>query len=395
MLDFFANVQSANATGIPGGGYTYSEIEEKAVTPTHILAISDSTGSPGISIFDVSTVGAPTLASSWAATSQYVTEQADSYSRSISVKNGYAYYCNFYSDLVVLDVTDPTTLDVSKIIYQSDSTIFPNIYNDSHAVCAHPTRDILWVHGRSGVGVEYISTVDISNPASPTVINTVSAPPSYVYNLCMSNDGERLFFQSGPDLYSYGLDASGNITGLISNVSLMSPMSGAFENMCHAQSSTGDNFVIAAYGSGNDFGVVEMGADYTPDQFGLGELPDFDDPQACFPMPWGQDYSSDDIVFWVTMEDRSRIELFSYNATTDSYTQIATGVTDNVWVPTGGNPSTDGWDQYYVHAGGGRLAIYEWDPVANAIDKIVGIDISTTPGLLNMYQQSVIAFAVP
>lgn len=401
--------QSAGGGGGGGGSipndYTYNQNARKAPAPTHLLTVPNFQGVQSeIRIYDITSL--PTITQTAAFNpSGYTNYLQNIYQTGHhgAVKDGYFYYVTFGNELHVYDIRNPALVGTGSKIYDSGAN---NIYNTIIGVYAHPTKDILWV--LSSYTTPYLTTLDISNPASPSIISTVTAygdPDASA----ISRDGERLFYKTTSELVSYGLDASGNPSGLQTDP-ISGPAGGSFPATANlrsysriewVQTGNGNNYIVGGYGSQFDIHfVIKLGADHIPDAVAYQEtdVNYSDKVNLVFPFPWAESSFSDDLVYFKTEIDDTELQVSTFDPNTNTFSHHGS-VVDTTWIGNSGTfplSGIEGWNEYAVVVRmNGYVGFWEYDPVADSWTRIAGLTRSTTPDIHDWGAGQVWLFAVP
>lgn len=407
MLDFFMNVQEASG----GGGalpddYTYNQNARKAPAPTHLLTVPTFQGVQSeIRIYDITSL--PTITQ----TAAFNPSGYTNYLQNIhntghhgAVKDGYFYYVTYGNELHVYDVTNPSLVSGASKIYDSGGS--GPLYGTIIGVFAHPTKDILWV--LNSQSTPSLTTLDISNPASPSIISTIT-PYGDPDAPAISRDGERLFYKTTSQLVSYGLDASGNPSGFQADP-ISGPAGGSFpatanlrgfSRMEFVQTGSGNNYIVGGYGSHFDIHyVIKLGADHIPDAFAYQEtdVNYSDKVNLVFPFPWAESSFSDDLVYFKTEIDDTELQVSTFDPSTNTFSHHGS-VVDTTWVGNSGTQplaGIEGWNEYAVVIRmNGYIGFWEYDPVGNSWTRIAGLTRSTTPDVHDWGAGQNWLFAVP
>ena len=406
MVDFFLNVQESAGGGGGGAavnGYTYNEDAYNSITPTHLLV---GTAMQGVTsefrIYDIQSLPTITQVSAWNPSGYTNYMQNIGYiGHRMSIKDGYFYMTTYNNELHVYDVTDPTSVASGSKIYDSGANA--TLYQNTVGLYAHPTKDILWVL-KWDSSSPTLTTLDISNPASPSVISTIT-PYGAPEASAISTDGERIFYKTAKELVSYGLDASNNPANFQSD-----PTSGgsfAVSNNLRAQgrmefyqSGTGNNYIIVGHHNLDNHSVIKMGTDYVPDAAAseLNSLADSDYVKLVYPFPWAETYFSDDLVYWKQEMDDYELQVSSFDPVSNAFSHHGS-IVDTTYLgksSTGTVIAIDGWDQYVVTMRhNNNFSFWEYDPVADSVSRIASITRSTTPDIQDWAGIEVCLFAVP
>lgn len=327
MLDFFMQVQQS-AGGGGSGGEAYNNTGTYPSSPTHMIGhINDAGNSAGgLIVYDITTRDAVTKTAIYTVSGNTLRNQVLSTTGSsnfMCVKNN---VCYFFADglpggrrIEAFDVSDPTTLTASQ---QLGSVIDVTAFNGFAFLGAHPSKDILWA-----VGDDYISTIDISNPASMSIIQSVATPSNIAGSGAISADGEYLFFQGGATIQTYRaeLNASNepsNITSFSSPDSTRQLAGMSF----NTSPISGNNYLFKSEYNLDNVYVNEMGVGYTNSSTQTYSAnPPLDNTRCIMPMDYYQNYStSDSVAFAVSNLDDFTVSIISFNDSSNAFTELAT-----------------------------------------------------------------------
>lgn len=299
MLDFFMQVQEPSGGGGAGGNDAYNSWQPKPSTPTHAFMVPVSTQvNSGFEIWDISNPAAMTRTathitgtggSAYTAASNYKNRPI------VCIKNGYAYYATIsVPQLKVFDVSNPNSFSLPTNEVGSLSV------NGAIMVSAHPTKDILWV-----VHTNSISTVDISNPSSPSLILTVSTIYTSNSGATMSFDGEYCWIVNGGNVNErFELNASNEPSNSTMHIHGF-PSAPNIASIAYAEGSGGNAYLIHTAGSNNILGIIELDGSRNPiDTWSVANATLYDDTRVGVGMPYGSNYHSDDLsIFYWEMDD--------------------------------------------------------------------------------------------
>jgi len=371
MLDFFLNVQEAAAGG--GGGGTFNGDGDPPETPTHLIHFptSDVAGDR-IEIWDVTTPSTPTKTASWNCGENYAyTNIGFADDRNACVKEGTAYFGASSDGIYSLDVSDPTTLGASQVLGQIIQSSFGISYIRFMAV--HPTKSVLWCGASNGT----VYTVDISNPASMSIIAQASsgftAPNAYT----MSKDGEAFFVIDKGTAVRYTLNASNQPSNATSLV-LSPPWTAAtVEALCWTENASGEGFLARAAIT-DDISIAEMDSSYGfTSAYTYTNNAYFDRGQAICGMPYVTNYSSDDLGVVIWNKDDYSISIGTVDTSTDTITARVESAADITWISQNAT-NLEAFDQYVFIMNNTKLAVYEWAAL-NTLNRIATIGYGTGP----------------
>ena len=356
MLDFFMQVQeSAGGGGSGGGGGDAFNVDgDPPMTPTHLLLLPSGSSGNGFQIWDITTPSSPSKSAEYLVNSDTYSWGGTQYTmhRGCCVKNGTAYFHATLNDtLWSMDVSNPSVLGASQILNSLTG------FSSNRTINAHPTKDILWVAGSNGD----ITTVDISNPSSMSVISTITGHfTSQVFDAAMSKDGEY-FLQYGPggDYYIYELSGSGAPVA----VSLQSPnswYSASYGDIVWAVSPvSGNNYALSVNYANNDVSVAEINSDGTVNDGYKRQSGSFDWPLGVYNAPYHANYSGDDLGVYVYERNDYAVSAFTVDPTTNTISYHGT-IAHTLDISQTAR-SMDSFDQYiFVFSGLNRITTIEW-----------------------------------
>lgn len=301
MLDFFMQVQESSGGG--GGGDTFNPTHPQPVAATHAFMIPSGTNAQsGFAIWDISNPAAMTeVSTSITGTGvDHANNGIYRQQRTVCIKGGYAYSggLSVQPNVKVYDVSSPSTFNVASDYIGGVSTSQSNIL-----IAAHPTKDILWVVGGTIGSSGWISTIDISNPASPSLISEVSTITNHSTGADISHDGEYCFIRTSTyDIIRYELDASNAPSNRTVHTAVF-PSVGGNASLAYTEGASGNKYLVLTAGSNNYLAVVELDSSYgVIESWYVPSATNFDDARNALGFPYGSNYSSDDL-FVLSDED--------------------------------------------------------------------------------------------
>lgn len=324
MLDFFLNVQQSSGGG--GAGDAYNPTHPQPGVATHAFMVpSGNDAQSGFAIWDISNPSAMTEVSTDIVGTAPDHRQPFTYRqhRTVCVKGGYAYSGGLASlpTVKVYDVTSPSTFSVASDYIGGVTPTQSNIM-----VAAHPTKDVLWVVGGTASSAGYVSTFDISNPASPSLISEASTITTGCTGADISHDGEYCFIRtSGTDVLRFELDSS----NAPSNRTVHTNSFGSVTNnasIAYTEGASGNKYLVMTAGSQNYLAVIELDGSYSViDSWYVYDPTNFDDTRNAVGFPYGSNYSSDDLFTICDEDDDLEFGIDSSNpASSNSFTRRVT-----------------------------------------------------------------------
>ena len=383
MLDFFMNVQQSSGGGGGAGGYAFNGDGNPPVTPTHYLmqpvgSYSGPTFFSGFMIWDVTNPASPSIASTYrVGTSTYssTANANDSFPRyrTLCVKGGVAYMDSYVGPyLYSFDVSNPSTFGAGNLM-GSISGIRSSIL-----VAAHPTKDILWTVDQ---GTKKIRTIDISNPASMSVILEITCPSAGpVTGATISFDGEYLFVRAGIYVFRYTLNASNEPSSETSFSLYAGIGASGVDSISYAEGASGDKFLIYTSGTTNILGISELDGSYNQtSSWNQSGASLYDDTRMALPMPYGSNYTSDDLSILYYEEDDADLNITTTSPAVSNTFNHRAVVYDATYISTLLS-SYDVFDQYVftVYGNSRNFGVFEWSAL-NTFSRISGLNGSTTP----------------
>lgn len=374
MVDLFTNVKGSGfATPIPGGAGGGTPATAKLFNgngyngyePTHTVSIPYTSSYP-FRMHDISDPSNPILAfsvnNSYSGYPATFYETSSIGKRHIS-KDGYLYCLGVGGNsLHVIDATSVSSMqpNTSWIAEYASSAV---IY--CHAIQGHPTKNLLWMSSDTN---ETLFTVDISNPASPVFIGSVTLTGNYNVwrDFCISYDGEYAFIRDGNNLYRAeldGLNAPTNLTDIASSITTQNSNEST-RSMSYIEDPSGLPHLIMTYADGVE--VFDLDSSYNVTNYAyFNSSVTYDDMGWVSMLPYGYNYyPTAKFAYWGFEEDDTTqfIEVFDGS----SMTRI-------IEIPNGGNfltdspvSNVDSWDNYIFvasRANNMRWRIYQWDAV--------------------------------
>ena len=364
MLSFRRTVAGAVA-----GSGPYNADGDPPETPTHLIYFPQGTSSSNcIEIWDVTTPSAITKSASWnVGNGTYSHSTFRPGDRAACVKDGTAYFfADTSSKIWALDVSDPTTLGSSQIVGSiSDTNLGIAIL-----IAAHPTKDLLWVVTATGE----VSTVDISNPASMSVIATVQSTETAPESATMSKDGQVCYLQDNGDFYRFELDGSNQP----SNETIIDPGFGgaAGESLAWAENGSGDWFLVRG-SSKNHLSIAEINSSYdVASAYTVTDATNYDRGLAAIGMPYVTNYTTDDLGVLLYERDDQGISIGTVDTSTDTITHRAS-VVDASYISLS-MTAFDAFDNYIftLYGSGQALGVFEW----SALGTLTRIDEHSSTG---------------
>lgn len=354
MLDFFIQVQQSSGGG-GGSALTFNGDGDPPETPTHLIYFpSSDNAADRIEIWDVSTPTSCTKITSWNCGINYAYSAAGSFAndRGACVKNGTCYFLAKGDGIYSLDVSDPTTLGASQVLDNLPQSAFPSTYFQRF-IAAHPTKDLLWVGGFDGK----VSTIDISNPASMSIIGTVQSTPTTPHAYRMSKDGEVCYVLDNGNLYRFELNASNqpsNETTITTGWA-----STSVESLTWTENALGEAF-LARCSFLDDISIAEIDSSYgVTSSYTYTNASNYDYGQAICGMPYVTNYSSDDIGVVVWNRDDYSLSIGTVDTSTNTITHRVESAQDAIWI-TQYVYDMESFDQYVFVLMDGKMSVWQW-----------------------------------
>ena len=396
MLDFFIQVQQSAGGGGGGAGsaYVYNGDGDVATTPTHFFVTSLSSSDSYVAIYDLSdpTTMPTTPTAEYRSGDGEINSLYDAAANCVAIKDGYAYVGtgNSRNKLYVFDVSNPNVLGASQLVsVTTDSTH----YADAIDIHAHPSEDILYVSLFGG----RITTVDISNPASPSVIDTVVETDTYVYST-MSKDGNYIYLsqtQTSPStsLIGYELDTA---TGNLINRTVFDFRGDGAGNSIYGHGpsfavspNNGYSYIIDGKMFGNGIGVYDLSSSLSISAYNDNtDALIWDKVTKVANAPYVSNYDATaDLAMWYYSLDDSALGVCTYSSGT---------ITNQVRVIDTGRIGAnfgyfDFWENYAIvtNGAGNDITTYEWDSLTTITQIGYGVNVNSP------WVSTVSVFAVP
>ena len=394
MLDFFLNVQEPSGGGGGAGGYAFNGDGNPPVTPTHYLMqpvgnYSGPTFFSGFMIWDVTNPASPSIASTYrVGTSTYSSTQnatdSEPRNRTLCVKGGVAYMDSVYGPtLFAFDVSNPNSFGASNLLSSIPSM------RSSLLVAAHPTKDILWTVDQA---TKKIRTIDISNPASMSVILEITCPSAGpLSGATISFDGEYLFVRSQTTIFRYTLNVSNEPSNETSFTIRAQIGSTGVDSISYAEGASGDKFLIYTSGTTNILGISELDGSYNQTSSWWGaDVVIYDDTRMAISMPYGSNYTSDDLSIVYYEEDDAELNITTTSPAVSNIFNHRAVVYDASYISTLLS-SYDVFDQYVftVYGNSRSFGVFEWSAL-NTFSRISGLNGSTTPQVSEVANKAVL-----
>ena len=384
MLDLFAKVKGSGfATPIPGGAGGGTPATAKLFnhdgysghTPTHVIWIHSSGTANRALDLDLTTsnmaytsLNAPTGLS----TADYNVWRADTGRAGFS-KDGYVYFVGGSNadKLTVLDGTNISAFDrdvnwVANSSFSNMSTTF--------SLCGHPTKDICW--GLSATnGTVY--TIDISNPALPSVIGEVSlglTASDSAYDIVTTYDGEYCFVRprGGVEaLYRVELDAFNsptNVTDLTTTGGFtMVDSTTTYVRLSYIMDPNGTPYIIASHGTQNSLEIFKLDSNHNVVSVTIigPDAVNYDDVHAVWMLPYGYTHApTTKFMAYMYSDDDTDHRIESWNDTSLTRELYQDDAGDYL---TGDIRSADSFGPYImvmaISGVNGYVRIFEWPSV--------------------------------
>lgn len=285
-------------------------------------------------------------------------------------KDGYVYASTGTqgSNFSVLDATNLASFD-RDVNWVSLNT-FSNTAR-TYSLVGHPTKDICW-----GLSVTNgtVYTIDISNPALPSVIGEVSLgldTNTLAYDIVSTYDGEYLFVRprgTVEALYRVELDAFNsptNVTDLTTTGGFtMVDSTTTYVRLSYIMDPSGTPYIIASHGTQNALEIFKLDSNHnvvSVDIIGPDDV-NYDDIQAVWMLPYGYTHApTTKFMAYMYSDDDTDHRIESWN---DTSLSRETFWDDSGDFTIGDVSSVDSWGPYImmhgINASTGYVRIVEW-----------------------------------
>jgi len=360
------------AAGAVAGSGTYNGDGDPPQTPTHLIHFpqSDITADR-IEIWDITTPSAPTKTVSWNCGENYArTNTSFAGDTSVCVKDGTAYFSAMLDGVYALDVSDPTTLGASQVLDNLPISSYGS--NAARFVSAHPAKDVLWLGTFDG----NVYTVDISNPASMSIISGSSSGYTAPNAYAISKDGEVCYVLDNAGVVRFELNASNQPSNSTSiDLKTYNWTGGSQEDLSWTENSSGDWFLIGGNNKDN-VSVAEINSSYNVTSgYEITNSSALDRVLAICGMPYVTNYSTDDIGMVTWNRDDYSLSITTANTSTNTITHRVESTADITWISQNAT-DLEAFDQYVFIMNNGYFAVYEWSAL-NTFSRIATIPYGT------------------